>query len=237
MDNGLKVEGVTAGYKHFSIHNISFELRPGDILGLVGKSGAGKSTVIKTLLGILRTQTGSISVVYKGKKQPLRTVVGYSAQDHSLFDFLTIQENIELFAEMQGTSTRDVKKRMDDLLKRFDLYNHKHKQIRSLSGGMRKRADLAVSLIHDPQIIILDEPFAGLDISIQEFIWEMIKTLADEGKIIIISSHLLENLERHCDKWAMVHNRYFYENARLLEEKEVHGSESMCEYLTEVFSQ
>lgn len=236
MQNGLHVQGVTAGYKRFSIRQVSFSLQPGDILGLVGKSGAGKSTLIKTLLGVLPTKKGAITVVDNKRKQQLRHVVGYSAQDHSLFEFLSVQENIELFAQLQGQHKQVTTKRLKKLLDTFSLLEHKHKQIRSLSGGMRKRVDLCVALIHDPAIIILDEPFAGLDVSIQQFIWETIQALANNGKIVIISSHLLENLERYCTKWALVHNNYFYDDKRIREEKEHYGADTMREYLIEVFN-
>lgn len=233
MQGELKVRGVTAGYKNFQIRNISFSLAPGEILGLVGRSGAGKSTLIKTLLGINRPLAGSINL---GNQERLNQVVGYSAQDHTLFDFLSVIENIELFARLQGQEPTRTAARAEDLLRRFRLYAHQHKRIRDLSGGMRKRADLCVALIHDPTIIILDEPFTGLDSGIKRFIWEKVAELVAEGKSFIISSHLLSELQEHVDKWALVHDKYFYSDKDVHVHFEQSGCEDVASYLTTIFN-
>ncbi len=212
----LVVSNVVAGYKTYKIRNISFSLQSGDILGLLGRSGAGKSTVISALLGTHKALSGSIDFFVDGKKEPLTKYVGYSPQFNSLYPFLTVKENILSFASLYGIPREDAYNRMNYFLKRLNLSGSENKLVTQLSGGMKKRLDLIISLIHNPLVIILDEPFAGLDIYLQVFLWKFIKELAHEGKIIIIASHLINSVQRNCNKFALIYNGYYYDNNQLV---------------------
>ncbi|MBR9703608.1 ABC transporter ATP-binding protein [Candidatus Woesearchaeota archaeon] len=207
MPSKLVVEEVTTGYTHFKIQRISFTLEAGDIYGLLGRSGSGKSTIIKALLGILSTQNGRINFS-NGNGGGL--TVGYSPQYNALYPFLTLEENLHTFAKLHGVRNNDLHDRSKKLLTRLGLAGHEQKRIQKFSGGMGKRADLAVTLIHDPDVIVLDEPFTGLDVSLQQFIWKLLRELAAEGKIIIITSHLLEDLQKNCTDYGLVENGWYY---------------------------
>lgn len=211
MPAKIVVEGVSTGYAHFQIRGINCVLDAGDIYGLLGRSGSGKSTIIKTLLGILPTQEGKICFsngADAGTSDGL--TIGYSPQRNALYPFLTLQENLHTFAQLHKVSNNDFHDRSQKLLARLGLLGHENKRVKKFSGGMEKRADLAVTLIHDPDVIVLDEPFTGLDISLQQFIWKLLCELAKEGKIIIITSHLLEDLQKNCTDYGLVENGWYY---------------------------
>lgn len=209
MTASLVVKNLSTGYKDFSIKQINFSLENGTIFGLLGRSGSGKSTIIKSLLGLGERRTGSITYTKENTEQPLLRNVGYSPQKNALYPFLSVQENMETFAQLYGTPD---KQRIEALLRRLGIYTHRNKRITQLSGGMEKRADLACTLVHNPDILVLDEPFTGLDISLQGFIWKLLKGLAEKGKIVIISSHLLDDLQRNCTSFGLVEGRKWYDN-------------------------
>jgi ABC-type multidrug transport system ATPase subunit len=234
-ESKLVVKGVGISYKAFSLSHISFNLNQGEILGLVGGSGSGKSTIIKALVGIKLPDSGSVKFTIKGKEMPLNDYLGYSPQQNSLFPFLTVEENIQTFAKLYKVDSYTAYNRMDALLKRLNLSNHRSKRINQLSGGMKKRVDLAVSLIHSPKFIILDEPFNGLDISLQKFIWDLLLELKEKGKMIIVSSHMLSDIRKYCSKFGLVHKGYFYNTEQIDESLKTSKHHSFESFLGNLF--
>lgn len=201
------------GYKgraQFAISGVDITLESGDIFGLVGQSGSGKSTIIKTILGLIKPLSGKITLTQDGVEKSILERVGYSPQENALYFSLTLEENCHTFARLYGVKSKEYLQQKQQLLSMLKLEPFEKKVIAQLSGGTQKRADLAVALIHDPQVIILDEPFNGLDASLQDFIWKFIKKLSADGKIIIITSHLLDDMQKNCTKIGLVHkNQYF----------------------------
>ena len=230
------VYGVEAGYKTYSIKNVSFILNSGDIMGLLGRSGAGKSTIISALTGIRKPIKGSIKLFVNNKEVPIREYLGYSPQANALYSFLTVKENVMTFASLYGVPKKIAYERMNYLFKRLMLSGNENKRITQLSGGMKKKVDLVITLIHDPLLLILDEPFAGLDISLQVFLWNFIKELARQGKIIIIASHLINSIQTHCNKFALVENGYYYNNNQLITSLIKSRETSLEDFLVKVFS-
>ena len=227
---------LATSYDKFKISGVSFQLIQGDIMGLVGRSGSGKSTVINTLVGLKRMDSGKVGVKINGSNVLLKNLIGYSPQGNSLYPFLTLEENLLTFGRLYKIRKKDMKERIGFLLKKLDLQNSKKKRIVELSGGMQKRADLAVTLIHDPKIIILDEPFTGLDISLQRFIWEFLKELSSEGKIIIISSHLLGDIQKNCNQFGLVYDGGFYGTEQLIRSIKDGKENSLEVYLEKSFT-
>lgn len=232
----LEVNNISTCYKKFSLCNISFSLKQGDILGLVGRSGSGKSTIINTMIGLKRQKEGSITLSINDQKVNLKDHLGYSPQENSLYPLLTVEENLEIFGKLQKVSGKDVKKRSKELLMMLDLESAKKKRIIELSGGMKKRADLAITLITDPNIIILDEPFTGLDISLQSFIWEFLIKLSKEGKIIIISSHLLNDIQTYCNHFGLVHDGRYYDTYQIALSLKRTKEQSLERFLQKLFN-
>ncbi len=212
----ISVKDVSVSHGKFKIKHISFELQNGEILGLIGRSGAGKSTIIKTLIGLKKPDSGKIRAYVNDKEINIKQLIGYSPQHNALFPFLTLEENLKVFGKLNNLSKKEIEKQIKVLLRRVDLQKSRKKRITELSGGMQKRADLAAALISSPKIIILDEPFSGLDISLQRFIWELLKELVSEGKIIIISSHMLHEIQQNCPKFGLVEKGAYFNTKQIL---------------------
>lgn len=202
---------------------------------MIGRSGSGKSTFFKGLIGQAKKTKGEIQINTEENKKDILDYLGYSPQENSIYPFLTIEENIKIFSQLQNIPIKERKPRMESLLKRLDLTEHKHKKIIELSGGMKKRTDLAVTLIKDPKIIILDEPFNGLDIALQKFIWEFLIEQSKEKKIIIISSHIIKDIKKNCNKLIIIENNSCYTNEQIQTYLKNHKEESIDTFLQKVF--
>ncbi|MFH1917309.1 MAG: ABC transporter ATP-binding protein [Nanoarchaeota archaeon] len=232
----LAIDNISARQGSFVASRISIILESGDIMGLVGRSGSGKSTILKAILGILPLKSGSLKASVDEKQVELRSVLGYSSQGNALFPFLTVDENLHFFARINGVGQNLIKLRADTLLDRLDLVNSRMKRISQLSGGMAKRVDLAVCLIHDPKIILMDEPFSGLDISLQRFFWTFLQELAAKGKIIIVSSHLLNDIRRYCNEFGLINDGIFYNTEQVKEELVSNKELNLEVFLEKLFS-
>jgi ABC-type multidrug transport system ATPase subunit len=231
----LRLDRFSVAQGKFTLAQASFELKSGDIMGLVGRSGSGKSTLLKGMLGRAKILAGTVSLMGE-TPIGLRDVVGYSPQENSLYPFLTLQENMFTFGALYGLDHATILDRMFALVKRLDLQGHEHKRIFEMSGGMQKRADLAVTLIHNPRVILLDEPFNGLDISLQRFIWQFLHDLASEGKIIIVSSHLLADIQKNCNQFGLVERGYFYGTDVIMRYLKANKTTSLEDFLQNVFT-
>lgn len=191
------------------ISNLSLDVNMGDLFGLVGKSGCGKTTLLKILIGMINPDSGKILFDNKNvffNKNFLRRNVGFASQENMLYEELTLKENIYYFGKLYGVKGKIITGRMYRLLGLFELDSSENELISKLSGGMKKRANILVSLIHDPKLLILDEPTVGLDFILREKIWYYIRLINASGKTIIVTSHLLEELEENCKTLGIMKN-------------------------------
>ncbi|MGV8162138.1 MAG: ABC transporter ATP-binding protein [Candidatus Nanoarchaeia archaeon] len=218
------------------VSKINLTLKSGDILGIVGRSGSGKSTFMKGLLGQVKVLSGEVEINCDDAKSDLISHLGYSPQENSLYSFLTLEENITVFGQIYGLKKDEIKKQTAMLLERLDLVAARDKKVIHLSGGMQKRADLAVTLVHNPDIIILDEPFNGLDISLQKFLWDFFRELAARGKIIMISSHQLNDLSKNCNQFALIEDGVFYNTSQILSLLKSNRITNLEEFLQKIFT-
>jgi len=191
------------------LHDISFDIYPGELCGLIGQSGAGKTTLLRTLIGYYELDSGSI--LYKGtnitnKIQFIRTIFGFTTQESCFYEDLTLMQNLTYFGSMYGLSKLEIAKKSEQLLKLVELWEDRNLLARQLSGGMQRRLDLAIGMIHDPEILILDEPTSGLDPILRKSMWNLIKKINRLGVTIIMSSHLLDEMEHLCQDVAMIKN-------------------------------
>jgi len=153
-----------------------------------------------------------------------------------LYPFLTVEENLKTFGQLYGLNKWTIKNQTDLLLRRLDLEGSGEKRIVHLSGGMQKRADLAISLIHSPKIIILDEPFAGLDISLQTFIWKFLRELSKEGNVIIVSSHMIEDIQKYCNRFGLVEQGIYYNTSQISRSLKTCKEKNLESYLEKLFT-
>jgi ABC-2 type transport system ATP-binding protein len=190
------------------LSDVSLEIKEGEIFGIIGKSGSGKSTIFKILIGICPFEGGEILFeekhINKNIKK-LRKNIGFATQANTLFEELTIYENSYYFAKLYGKKRKQIQERFEYLLNLLGLKGFENYQIKKLSGGMIKRANLLVSLMHNPKILVLDEPTAGLDPLLRKNLWDYIKEINKSGTTIIVTSHLLEEIEENCDKIGILH--------------------------------
>ena len=193
--------------KHFqALDNVSVRLPQGKIVGFIGPSGAGKTTLIRSIVGRQKLASGNISVfdVPAGSKQ-LRNRVSYMTQEASVYSDLTVTENLEYFATMLGLGRSTVKSEVARLLEAVDLQSHKDQMVEKLSGGQKQRVSLAIALIGQPQLMVLDEPTVGLDPVLREDLWSLFRQLAADGTTLIVSSHVMDEAER-CDELLLIRN-------------------------------
>jgi len=193
--------------KQTVLDGLSLDILEGEILGIVGKSGCGKSVLLRTLFGFVIPDFGQL--FFAGEdvaKNPavVREKIGFATQEDTFYHKLTVNENITYYAKLYDVRSNELKKRAAQLLELFKLSEHTNALAEKLSGGMKKRLCLAISLIHDPDVFLLDEPTVGLDPMIRDDIWSWIKKINALGKTVIVVSHLFEELERNCHRIAVM---------------------------------
>lgn len=223
----FKVKNVS---KYFGnkrvLNNISFDVMPGEILGIIGASGSGKTTILNILVGFLRADKGSLlfrfehllsyknTEVYREvseKSMQIKKMVGFAAQRPSFYPNLTVQENMEYFGSLFDLSKDALKSNIEALLNLMELKASRFLLTKNLSGGMQRRLDIACALVHDPKILILDEPTSDLDPILRKHVWELIKIIRSKGTTIILSSHHLTEIEHLCDRLAVLSGGGFVE--------------------------
>lgn len=206
METRIQVKQVGKSFgKKNVLHDINLQIEKGQIYGLIGPSGSGKTTLVKMIVGMSETDTGSIHVL--NKKVPnlsLLQDIGYMAQSDALYTELTGQENLKFFASLYQLSKPEQKNRIEYTANLVDLTNDLHQKVSTYSGGMKRRLSLAIALIQDPEVIILDEPTVGIDPELRHSVWEELFRLKEEKeKSIIVTTHVMAEAER-CDIVAMI---------------------------------
>ncbi len=178
------------------LDHVGFDLQPGEIVGLIGPSGAGKSTMIKTMLGMEKADSGIALVL--DHTMPNRHIlgdIGYMAQSDALYEALSGQENLEFFGQLKGLSRKVLKDDIAHVAQVVDLKEHLNKAVSGYSGGMKRRLSLAIALLGNPQLLILDEPTVGIDPSLRKKIWKELMALRDKGVGILVTTHVMDEAE------------------------------------------
>jgi ABC-2 type transport system ATP-binding protein len=206
----LKVEGLGKLYSGIpAIQNVTFEIARGQILGYLGPNGSGKSTTVKILTGLIEPTHGRVLLDGKDIRDDLngyKRRLGYVPEEPHLYTHLSGREYLQLIGRLRQIPRPNLDRRIDGLLEVFDLTSSRHMALGSYSKGMRQKVLLSAALLHDPEILILDEPFSGLDVTSAQVLKKLLKALASAGKILFYSSHVLEVVERVCDHVVILHN-------------------------------
>ncbi|SDM93373.1 ABC-2 type transport system ATP-binding protein [Paenibacillus sp. yr247] len=204
-DLSIQVNGVSKQFgDKVVLQNITLAVPKAQIFGLLGPSGSGKTTLVRLIAGIDAPTSGTVHVL--GQLMPQLTMlskIGYMAQSDALYAELTAQENLEFFASLYGLSGTKRKQRIHDVMELVDLGSHLKKQISNYSGGMKRRLSLAASLLHEPGILILDEPTVGIDPVLRKSIWEELTNLSQKGTTILVTTHVMDEADK-CHQLGMI---------------------------------
>ena len=205
----LKVENVTKYYGDFlAVDNLSFEVKDGEIFGLLGVNGAGKTTTFRMIIGLLDKTSGTITLDDKPIDYTQTDKIGFLTEERSLLLKLTVLEQAIYYGVLKGMRKSAVEKKLDELLERFNIKEYKNRKLKELSKGNQQKVQFITAIINDPKLLILDEPFSGLDpINVQLFM-DVIMDLKKKGTSIIFSSHRMEHVELFCEKLViLVHGK------------------------------
>ena len=186
------------------LKDMSLTLKEGEILGLIGPSGSGKTTLVKTIMGMEKPSGGNVEVL--NKKMPNLEVLqnlGYMAQSDALYNDLSAKDNLIFFAKLFKISKKEIPARIEYVANLVNLSTELNKKVSAYSGGMKRRLSLAISLIQDPPLLILDEPTVGIDPVLRLSIWEELLDLKAKGKSIIVTTHVMDEAEK-CDRLALI---------------------------------
>lgn len=201
----LKVDNVTKYYGDVkAVDDLSFTIEPGEIFGLLGVNGAGKTTTFRMIMGLLTPNSGNITL--NGKKIDYNLVerIGFLTEERSLLTKLTVKEQVIYYGTLKGMKENDILTKLDYYLDRFGITEYKERKIKELSKGNQQKIQFITAIIHEPDLLVLDEPFTGLDpINVESFM-EVIREFKSKGKMIIFSSHRMEHVELFCEKLVIL---------------------------------
>ena len=232
----IKVENITKQFGTFkAVNDVSFEVEKGEIFGLLGENGAGKTTTLRMLATMLKPTKGTASMAgfdIISEPEKVRSEIGILfGGETGLYDRLTCEENITYFGELNDMSRDKINERIKVLAKTFGMEEYITKRAGKLSKGMKQKVAFARSIIHDPGIMLFDEPTSGLDVSAVRDVHEFIRTCKKDGKTIVFSSHTMSEVEKLCDRIAIIHKGELVEKGNIEELKKKHN----CSDLEEIF--
>jgi len=200
----LAVDRLTKRYGALvGIQDLSFEVRPGEVLGLLGPNGSGKSTTVKILTGLLRPTTGTVRLDGEdvlANVQTYKAMLGYVPEEPHLYSYLTGPEYLQFVGRLRQLPEARLNDKIDRFLQLLGIYDDRYQTLASYSKGMRQKILIAAAVLHDPRIVVLDEPFSGLDVSAARVLKTFVRELADAGKMVVFSSHVLEVVEQVCSR-------------------------------------
>jgi len=197
-------EGIT-GKCVKALENLELEIKQGEVFGFLGPNGAGKSTAIKILMNLIFSSSGTAQIGGKDVRDPqARRIVGYLPENPYFYDYLTADELLWFGGRTAGMGSNSIRERSDLLIKQVNLEGARKRQLRTYSKGMVQRAGLAMALIHDPEVVILDEPMSGLDPIGRKMVGDMLVELKGQGKTVFFSSHILNDIERFSDRAGII---------------------------------
>lgn len=205
-DHSLRVINVSKSFDTVcAVNQVSFEAQPGEILGLLGPNGAGKTTTIRMIMGIMQPDAGSISFSFAASDpKSFRERVGYLPEERGLYGEAKIHDLLVYFAELKGVDRSEARERASHWIDRMDLSDWANKKVDKLSKGMQQKVQFVAAILHRPDLVILDEPFSGLDPMHQDLIKDFISELRDEGMTVLLSSHQMNRVEELCDRIFLI---------------------------------
>jgi ABC-2 type transport system ATP-binding protein len=227
-EHAIRLEGVRKAYSgHVAVHGLSLAIGRGSVFGLLGPNGAGKTTTLRMVMDVLRPDEGTIEILGRPADRAGRDRVGYMPEERGLYPRMLVEEQLLFFAELKGVSRSDAARRLEVWLERLGLREWKKRRMLELSKGMQQKAQFIATILHDPDILILDEPLSGLDPVAADQMRDVLLELRRQGKTLVLSSHQMETVERLCDSIALIHRGHKVLDGGVAEVKGRHGSNTL----------
>lgn len=244
MDTVLKISNVRVTYpgdfrkEKITINDLSLEIKKGEILGLLGPNGAGKTTLIKSMLGLIGIERGTISIFGESFLScKAKSRLGYMPEIANYYWFMTASEILAIFGSLAGMKREGLQNRIDDTLSLVGLSGQKRQLVKTFSKGMLVRLNIAQAILHDPELLILDEPFSGLDPLGRIDIRNILKKKKEEGKTIFLSSHELSEAELICDSMCIMKGGAILKEGPIKKLLEERGEHSLENYFVKMISE
>lgn len=203
----LEVKNLRKSFDDYcAVDDLTFTVKPGTIMGLIGQNGAGKTTTFRLILDFLKADRGEVFWDGRPIGKNEYDIIGYLPEERGLYPKVTIQDQLLYFAQLRGKTKKEIEPKIDEWMERFQVKGKKTDKVKTLSKGNQQKVQLIATLIHEPKLIILDEPFSGLDPVNAELLKEGILSLKDSGSCVIFSSHNMDHVEKICDHLIMLNN-------------------------------
>ncbi len=187
-----------------AVTDVSFEVEAGEVFGLLGPNGAGKTTTIRLILDIFRPDRGTVVILDGPMTEQKKNRIGYMPEERGLYQDVTLEHCLIYLATLKGLSTAEARRRLAVYLERFDLAAHKTKRVKELSKGMQQKAQIISTILHGPELLIIDEPFAGLDPVNTQLVKDLLRELREQGTAIIMSTHQMQQVEELCNRIVLI---------------------------------
>jgi sodium transport system ATP-binding protein len=224
----------------YAVDRVSFDVRPGEIFGLLGPNGAGKTTCLRILSTVLKP-TGGTALIdgYDVSSQPasVRARIGFMSGNTGIYDRMTAREMVEYFGRLYGLGEAALAERIDSIFTMLQMHDFKDMLGSKMSTGMKQKVSIARTIVHDPPVLIFDEPTSGLDVLVARAVQKAIRTLRDQGKCIIFSTHIMREVEKLCDRIAIIHRGRILATGSLTELERLYREPDMEELFFELISQ
>ena len=205
MSDALVLEGITKRYGKFTaVDDFSLRLPPGEVLGFLGPNGAGKTTTIRMIMSIIYPDAGQMEVLGHPRASEVKDRIGYLPEERGLYRKMTVQETLRYFGHLKGLHGRSLRERIDANLERVGLADWKRKRVEALSKGMSQKLQFVTAILHEPELVILDEPFSGLDPLNVDMLEKLIADLRQSGRTVVFSTHQMNQAERMCDRVVLI---------------------------------
>jgi ABC-2 type transport system ATP-binding protein len=205
----LEIQGLTKYYRNIAVvYDVNFTVRPGEVTGYLGPNGSGKSTTVKIITGLIEASAGKVlldSADIRNDLTAFKRRLGYVPEEAILYSYLTGLEYLQLIGCLRGMGPRETERKANDLLELFSLHQHRHASISTYSKGMKQRVLISAALLHDPDVLILDEPLSGIDVTSALLFKHLLNELARRGRTILYISHVLEVVEKVCARVVIIY--------------------------------
>lgn len=227
MDS-LVIEGVSKSFDHLmAVDDLSLKIEEGSLFGLLGPNGAGKTTTIRIILNIILPDKGSISLFGQALTEEAKNRIGYLPEERGLYTKMKVSDMLLFLAAIKGVSSKEARKAMDYWLERLDLIEWKDKKVEDLSKGMQQKLQFIATILHKPDLIVLDEPFFGLDPINANLLKDIILELNKEGKTVILSTHVMEKVEKLCRHICLINKGKKVLDGNLMDIKKKYGKNTV----------